>query len=865
MKKFIFPSLSILLTSHQLSAQLGDFHLDSSSNLSSFRSYDTATANPDLKGGPLKNFFIGKNYRKEWRQPVRVPVLDFRVDLGGIKPKEEGGGRQTHSLELEDAQGRKWVLRSVRKYPEGVVPPELEGTIAEKIVADGISASHPYGVLPVGTLAKAAGVPFLPNTLVYIPDHPALGEFREKYKNSLSLLELRTVTTGEKKEKTYNTHEIIPELFGSAENRIDQRMVLKGRLLDNFIMDFDRHEGQWEWVKKDSAGRTYYYPVAKDRDQAFFRARGFIPRIARFIQPTLGQLQGFRAKTANINTFNFVAKDFDRSFLNELDEQAWNREIDAFLTSITDEVIEDAIQRQPKEILPFHGEKLVETLKEKRQSFKEDMMDYYRFLSKTVSVTGTNEKERFTITTDADGATLVQVEQIDSTGAAARLIYQRGFSPAVTKELSVYGLEGDDEFILRGSGNGITIRLIGGPGNDNFVSETGDGKALVYDVAYESNTLRGEGLKNKISDDPLNNEYRRLGAQYPVTLPFLGVELTREGGLFLGPTLKITRPGFRKEPYAAMHYLYATRAINSSSYHFRYNADFIGIAKKTDLLIRTDATLPTVRTYFFGFGNNTQYDKGLGRFYYLASYKLIDASVQARYSPTNWLQFTFGPAFQYLQLEDDRNRNKFVSTVMPPEGNATDLYSGQWFGGGEVRMQINMRNHPLLTTRGLHLNAYAKKLYRLGENASTYGQAGGNISLFTDILWRRVIVLGTSFGADRNFGSFAFPQAQYLGFRQNLRGYRIQRFAGRVRAYNNSEVRINLGVRNFYFFKGAYGLIGFHDIGRVWLTGESSDTWHSGYGGGLWVAPFNKLVVVGTLATSKEENNWLQVSFGFQF
>lgn len=865
MKKIIFPSLSILLSSQALFAQLGDFQLEAYNKDSTNRTFETSVANPSLRGGPFKKFFIGKNYRKEWSQPVRVPVLNFQVDLGGIKPKEEGGGRQTHSLELEDAQDRKWVLRSVRKYPEGVVPAPLEGTIAEKIVADGISASHPYGVLAVGTIAKAAGVPYLPNTLVYIPDDPALGEFRDKYKNTLSLLELRSIMTAEnKKQKSYNTYEIIGDLFASAKNDVDQTMVLKGRLLDNFIMDFDRHEDQWEWVKKDSIGKTFYYPVPKDRDQAFFRATGLIPRIARFIQPTLGQLQGLRAKVANIKTFNFVARDFDRSFLNELDEAAWNREIDNFLAATTDGVIEEAINRLPKELQPLKTADILKTLKLKRQYFKDDMMDYYRFLSKTVSISGTNEVERFTITKNNDGNTIVQVEQLDSAGNVSSTLYQRSFSPAVTKELRLYGLEGDDQFVLRG-GNGIKIRLIGGPGNDSFVNEDGEGKALVYDVTYESNTLRGEGLKNKIDSDPLTNEYRRLGAQYPVTLPFLGVELTREGGLFLGPTLKITRPGFRKEPYASMHYLYATRAINSSSYHFRYNADFIGIGKKTDLLLRTDATLPTVRTYFFGYGNNTQYNKELGRFYYLASYKLVDASLQLRYAPSNWLQFTAGPSVQYLELEDDRNQNKFVRTIIPQDGDINELQNGLWYGGGEARMQVNLRNHPLLTTRGLQLNAYAKRLYRLDGSAESFDQVGGNLSLFTDVLWRRVIVLGTSFGADQNFGKFSFPQAQYLGFRQNLRGFRFQRFAGRARAYNNSEVRINLGIRNFYFFKGAFGLIGFHDIGRVWVNGESSNTWHRGYGGGLWVTPFNKLVVMGTVATSKEENNWLQASFGFQF
>ncbi|HUC80003.1 MAG TPA: hypothetical protein VMR70_03770, partial [Flavisolibacter sp.] len=270
-------------------------------------------------------------------------------------------------------------------------------------------------------------------------------------------------------------------------------------------------------------------------------------------------------------------------------------------------------------------------------------------------------------------------------------------------------------------------------------------------------------------------------------------------------------------------------------------------------------------TYFFGYGNNSEYNKELGRFYYLASYKMVDASLQVRFSPANWLQFAVGPAAQYLQLQNDRNQNKFVQTHLPQAGHSAELSDGVWYGGGEARMQINLRNHPTLTTRGLHLNAYAKRLYNISGNGKSFDQVGGNLSLFTDFLWKRVIVIGTSFGADKNFGEFAFPQAQYLGFRNNLRGFRIQRFAGEARAYNNTEVRINLGIRNFYFFKGAFGLIGFHDIGRVWVDGETSDTWHRGYGGGLFVAPFNKLVVMGTVAKSKEENNWLQASFGFQF
>lgn len=863
MKQLLSLTLILMLSPLAMLAQLGDFQLYSYGTDTLTRSYESSVANPTLKGGPLKHLFIGKNYRVEWRTPVKAPVLNFQTDMGGLKPTDEGGGRQTHSLDLKDAKGRKWVLRSVRKYPVDVVESALQGTIAEKIVADGISASYPYSVLSVGTLARAAGVPYLPNTLVYIPDDAALDSFRTKYRNTISFLELRTIDTNNIEAKSLNTYEVIPKVFQTGEAAVLQKMVLKARLLDNFIMDFDRHADQWEWVKQDSAGRSFYYPVAKDRDQAFFKAKGLLPKIARFFQPTLGSLQGLRAKAANINTFNFVARDFDRTFLHGLDKQSWNAEIDNLINSITDPVIEEAFSHQPVEMQSLKAAEILQTLKERRKHFKEEMQDYYRFLSKTVSIPGSNQSEVFTLTTNPDKTVRVEVVQLDSGGRQKHVTYERLFDPSVTKEIRLYGLEGNDRFVLKGGHSSIRIRLIGGPGSDHFHNES-NSSAKVYDVSYEENTLSGRGLKNRITADPLNNEFRRQGYQYPITLPGIGIELTREGGLFLGPTLKIMRPGFRKEPYGALHFLYATRAINTSSYHFRYDADFIGIAKKLDLLVRSDATLPTVRSYFFGLGNETVYDQSIGRPYYLASYKQVDASLQLRYAPVKWLQFTGGPVMQYLKLENDRNKENYVNTVYP-NGNLSGLRKGQLFGGGEIKMQANLRNHPLLTTRGMHLNLYAKTLYSLGEGEEAFDQLGGNISFFTDFIWNRFIVLATSFGADRNYGKFVFPQAQNLGHRQNLRGYRFQRFAGRARFYNNSEVRINLGVRNFYFFKGPVGLIGFHDVGRVWVNNETSNKWHKGYGGGIWVAPLGKIVIVGTVATSEEEKNWLQVSFGFQF
>ncbi len=49
-------------------------------------------------------------------------------------------------------------------------------------------------------------------------------------------------------------------------------------------------------------------------------------------------------------------------------------------------------------------------------------------------------------------------------------------------------------------------------------------------------------------------------------------------------------------------------------------------------------------------------------------------------------------------------------------------------------------------------------------------------------------------------------------------------------------MRLALAHYNF-LVPGEIGLLGFADTGRVWLKGEDSQRWHSGFGGGVWVAP----------------------------
>ena len=71
-------------------AQTGDFQLE---NLPQ-RAYIKISANPGLKGNGFKRWLIGENYREEWTDSIRVPVLDLKSDFGGLTPEKEGGGKQ---------------------------------------------------------------------------------------------------------------------------------------------------------------------------------------------------------------------------------------------------------------------------------------------------------------------------------------------------------------------------------------------------------------------------------------------------------------------------------------------------------------------------------------------------------------------------------------------------------------------------------------------------------------------------------------------------------------------------------------------------------------------------------------------------
>ncbi|RYY98914.1 MAG: hypothetical protein EOO11_06610 [Chitinophagaceae bacterium] len=826
----------------------------------------SVAANPRLGEGRLRRFFTGRNYRKEWTTRVAAPVLDLSTEQGGLKPVRLGGGKQTRSLRLEDKEGREWALRSIEKFPDAALPPDLRHTFARDIVAQGISASYPYASLSYLPLARAAGLPQIRRKLVFVPSDPRLGRFRAGFSDVLAILEEREPVDV---KKTYNTDDVVYRLFEDNDDHIDQRVVLRARLLDNYIMDFDRHEDQWRWATRDTGKGKIYYPIARDHDQAFFKNEGIVPWFAK--KPWfLPEVQGFRAKADNIRTFNRVARNFDRFFLTDLTAAEWEREIDTFLTAMTDPVIEGALAVQPQEVQGARKNEIVETLKKRRKYFRDDMMKYYRFLSHKVNVVGSNQREEFRVMKNADKTVRVTVHKINKQNGLGTLMYDRTFEPKVTDEVRLYGLNDDDRFIIEGEKSPVKVRVIGGSGKDSFVNTAAGGALRVYDATFEQNSLTGiSGNQNQLSKDPQVNRYDRAGFKYDYNKPGVSLAYNVDDGLYLGASLEMIRHGFRKEPFRTRHYFVGQHALKSSSFRFRYEGDFTQVVGHEDLIVRADIRAPVNITNFFGFGNNTGYNRQLARDrYYRIRYDIADISVMLRRQLQSWMRINYGLTFQYFRVKEESNKLHFIDQPNIPGVDYTDLYKEKYFAGPHFKLDINSQNNKIIPTRGFVMDLNVRPLIGLNKISHNVVRADVDMRVFSSLFPLPRFVLGTRFGWGKVFSSkeLEIPQAYYLSGINNLRGYRRDRFAGQSVLYLQNELRFRVADFSTYLFPGSIGLLGFFDVGQVKYGGERPKGWYAGYGGGLWLAPVKRFVLTGMVAFSQEEKKGMPLlTFGFPF
>lgn len=841
-------------------------------------------AGPEYKASKFKQFFWGKYYRDAWVAPVEFEVIDIFTEHGGLRPIEMGGRGQTKSLRVEDPSGYQYVLRSITKHPETVLPDKLQGTVAAMIMKDQTSTSHPYAAYVIPPLAKAARIYHTEPKAFFLPGGASLLEWDEIIGDQLVLFEQRAAKDLSTKENfgfatdALKSSVLIRKMTKDHDLVVNEIEVVRNRLFDMLIGDWDRHEDQWRWAqvqcKKENHATcnhpendlTIYEPIPKDRDQPFAVFDGFFPYIVSlpFVQP---RFQSYLYGVRNVKGLNFNARFVDRFFLNSMDKQSWLAMARELQQLITDEVIESAIRLWPDTIYKLDGEEVIGKLKWHRDHLPEIAEEYYNYLALIVNIVGSDKREFIEVTRINDDSTLVEMFKIKS-DTISQKYYSRMFISSETKEIRIYALGGKDRIKISGSvGKGPFIRVIGGSGEDEIVNNStvsGLGKKThLYDTEKGSSITATKDTYIHQSDEKSINEYNRKDYRPDLLIPNVYLGVNPDDGFFLGGGVTFKKQGFRKDPYKSYNRLLFSTAIRNGAFNVLYTGKFTNWIGKLDL--HADVLLNSPKsTNFFGYGNETSYTFSLeDNSSYLVRYEAISGRFLLAMHAKKGGVLRFGPHYSTIKTVDAPSQ--YLDTSAGINYLSPDRIQ---YAGLHADFEFSKKDREAFPTKGIFFKASATYNQSVAGEEIMNVVTKSTLSLYIPLHSHFTYAFNVS--GTHVFNEFEYYHAASLGSinytKSNdvIRGYRRDRFSGRSSLAFNNELRIKLFNFKTILFPGEFGINGFVDTGRVWFDGESSSKWHSNVGGGIWVNPMDMLVINATYSVSPEEGMFRLV-FGFIF
>jgi hypothetical protein len=181
-----------------------------------------------------------------------------------------------------------------------------------------------------------------------------------------------------------------------------------------------------------------------------------------------------------------------------------------------------------------------------------------------------------------------------------------------------------------------------------------------------------------------------------------------------------------------------------------------------------------------------------------------------------------------------------------PEGSG-----GMTVASAEGDLVVDTRAGVFPARSGFFFQLTGRHAPQVFSNPAAFSKVRGEASaafgghVLTDVL------LALSIAGERNWGRYPFFESAFVGGAAArspldptgasagnlLRGYDLNRFAGDAALAGNAELQVAIGRFNA-FLPLRYGVTALADVGRVFVSGESSSRWHPAYGGGVWLGVF---------------------------
>ena len=805
----------------------------------------TIIAGKQYKKSGWHQFLWGSNYRNVWTTHVTVPVMMLDTAKGGLKPTKEGGGHQTKSLRLKNENNKEYALRSVSKTLGAVLPENFKGTFLEKQVNDEVTMSNPYGAAIVPMLAEAAKVYHTYPAYVYLPSQPALDSFNKKYGNNLYLFEQKTDGDWSDADNLgnfsefFNTDDVIKKMLESNHYSVDQKTFIRARIFDWFINDWDRHEDQWSWGERKSGDKILFVPVPQDRDQAFFKHNGVLLNVG-LGAAGLNYMQSFDNNVKDIKTFTYEERNLDRFFTNEMVLSDWQTIAKDLQQLLTDTVINKAVKQLPSSIYNICGADIAAKLKKRRTHLLEWATTYYNFISKEVQIPGSKQNEVFEVNNFNDETT-VKVFAKNAYKKNDSAFYSRIFNADETKEIRLFGINGNDVYNIKGTSGKIKIRVIGGEKKDSVINESNN-KVFVYDDNKNS-IGKNSPVKLHLSNDTSIHKFNYNWFKYDKSGIVPEVFYSREDRIYVGLGYQHVHNAWRKEPFVSKQSLSFHYSLSEKAASYTYAALFKNAIGKADISIL--ANYDIIRWIrFWGLGNDTKFEPNDVGYFTARSEQWVFKPGIIRNFGLN--KITFSPFIQGVRVRNDTDR--FVGKNFI---NNNDVFKWQTFAGAELNYDVEILNDSIVPTKGFMFNADILAAQNLKESNRNFVKYSASAQVYVPLGNKFSYVFRT--GAATVTGKPEFYQYASIGGAPDMRGFKRERFWGKTVFWNTHDLRFISNVKS-YLFNGKAGLIAFFDNGRVWMPNENSNTWHTDFGGGITVAPFNKALIDVTYGASKNEH-----------
>ena len=794
-------------------------------------------------------FLWGQRFREDYGTPVTANVAYIDTLKGGMIPFRLGGGKQSKTLHLKTKEGKRYVLRSMQKqaaqfiqegffldqYMEG----QFDSTFTESFLRDAFTGSYPYATFVVSTLSDAANVAHLNPKLVYVPKQDALGKFNETFGDELCMFEEHPskghdelALPGNFTGKMISTYDMMQKVHKDDEKSVDETAFVRARIFDMLIGDWDRHQDQWRWMEYKENGRTIYKPLPRDRDQAFSRwSEGAVISTAVVLLPSARLFRKYQSDLKDVKGFNTNPFGLDKAFLTNTEKSVWDEQAKFIQENMTDEVIDAAFKNVPKEVNQEIVGELKETLKGRRDNILLISDRYYELLTKYAIITASDKDDYLKIKAQDNGDVSVKILRKKG-GALEDQYHDRVYHPEDTHEIWIYGLDDEDTFEVTGKSKKIKVRLIGGQNNDNYIVAEGK-NIFIYDYKSKKNDVSQASKAHLKLQDKYNvnvYDYKKPKTSSSQFMPVLS--WNTDYGFKIGAGATFSYYGFKRNPFTSKHSINMAYYFATSGFDIDYKSEFAQVFGQTNLKLEAFYTSPNFALNFFGYGNesvNNVDQLGL-------NYNRVNTNT-FRFKPSLiWRAYSgsigsLGLSYENIIVEETEGRYIEGNDSIPGY-----LFNANQFAGVHGRYEYSNADNVAYPTVGLETIIELGFKSNVDQINRNFVYVIPEVSIAQKLEESGKLVIATRLKGHINFNNnIEFYQAAAIGGIDGLRGYRNRRFTGKQSYYQNTDLRYSFRRIKTTVLPVRLGLYAGFDYGRVWVDNENSNTWHTSYGGGLFV------------------------------